>query len=144
MSKCFSWGQTTPGDPRLPTFFCHPLKKSLKSRDFELEWWYLHVNRSFFQQKLNRKGPMPMVPANHYLQKKAAIIQPGFSTLKNFKKRIWSKENKGKEKTFFQMGLETFFQIFQTKICLHSHTEVRQTFNYVKHVIITEKLIFLQ
>ena len=70
-------GRTPPGGPRRTYFYLlPPPKKTLKSTVFELEWWFLHVNRSVFHQELNWKGPR--VPGGHYFTKKWQIYYPNF------------------------------------------------------------------
>ena len=64
--------------------FFMPLQKTLKSTVFELEWWFLHVNRSVFHQELNRKGPR--VHGSHIFTKKWQISYPNFQHQKIPKK----------------------------------------------------------
>ena len=74
--QMFYWVAPSQGVPRVTYFFLPPLPKTLKSTVFELEWWFVHVNRSVFHQELNREGPM--VPGVHYFTKKWQIYYPNF------------------------------------------------------------------
>ena len=83
--QMFYWVAPSQGVPRVTYFFLPPLPKTLKSTVFELEWWFVHVNRSVFHQELNREGPM--VPGVHYFTKNDKYTIPIFNIQKF--KTIW-------------------------------------------------------